>query len=218
MNDTQAGKTKILLIDDHTLFRESLARLLADEPDFEIAGTCASVGEALAILAARPVDIVLLDLELGGERGSVFFERARGSGFQGRVLVVAAAVSPREAMELVRLGVAGFFLKESPPASLASNIRQLMSGEPVLDQRYLRAVVQMLGPAPVEDRKPELSERERGVLRGVLEGLLNKEIAQQLQISESSVKASVQQLFEKTGVHTRSRLVRIALERYRDQL
>jgi len=69
-----------------------------------------------------------------------------------------------------------------------------------------------------EQRRPRFSERERAVLNGVLKGLANKEIASQLQISESSVKVALQQLFDKTGVRTRSQLVRIALEEYRDQL
>lgn len=217
MDVTPPAKIRIFLIDDHSLFRESLARLLADEPDFEIAGKCPSVEEALSVLASRPADIVLLDLELGGEHGSAFFSRARQAGFHGRVLVVAAAVSRPEAMELVKLGVSGFFLKESPPELLAKSIRQVMKGETWLDQRYLEAVAQIVRP-PAEDQKPQFTERERSVLRGVLEGLLNKEIAHRLGISESSVKSAVQHLFEKTGVKTRGQLVRAALEKHRDQL
>lgn len=217
MNSTPPAKIRILLIDDHSLFRESLARLLDDEPDFEIVGKCASVEEALATLAARPADLVLLDLELRGEHGSTFIERARRMGFQGRVLVVAAAVSRPEAVELVKMGTAGFFLKESPPELLAKSIRQVMHGELWVDQHYLQAVAQIASPA-AEDKKPKFTARERAVLRGVLEGLLNKEIGHQLGISESSVKAAIQQLFEKTGVNTRGQLVRAALEKYRDQL
>jgi len=76
----------------------------------------------------------------------------------------------------------------------------------------------MGAPPEEEEAKAPLTERERDVLHGVLEGLANKEIASRLAISESSVKAALQQLFHKTGVRTRSQLVRIALEQYRDQL
>lgn len=131
-------KIRILLVDDHALFRDSVSRLLADEPDFEIAGTCGTLDEAIAILSSRPADIVLLDLDLGGRRGAGFFERAASIPFRGQVLIVTAAASDLDAVELVRHGARGIFLKESPPALLAKSIRQVMSGEPWLNQRYLK--------------------------------------------------------------------------------
>jgi two-component system, NarL family, nitrate/nitrite response regulator NarL len=206
-------KIRILLIDDHALFRDSVARLLADEPDFEIVGTCGTLDEAIAVLSSRPADIVLLDLDLGGRRGAGFFERAAGIQFRGQVLIVTAAASDLDAVELVRHGASGIFLKESPPALLAKSIRQVMSGEPWLNQRYLKAVVEALDPPPPPEKpKPPFTRREREVLQGVMEGLSNKEIAGRLQTTESAVKSVVQQLFVKTGVHSRSQLVRVALE------
>jgi DNA-binding NarL/FixJ family response regulator len=93
-----------------------------------------------------------------------------------------------------------------------------MSGEAFLDQRTLTNVLR-LGDSPRDDEAhPTFTEREREVLRGVFEGLGNKEIAARLSLSESSVKAALQQLFGKTGVRTRSQLVRITLERYRNEL
>ena len=209
---TGAAKIRILLVDDHALFRDSVARLLADEPDFEIAGTCATIDEAVAVLSCRPADIVLLDLDLGGRRGAGFFARAAGIPFSGQVLIVAGAVSDCDAVELVRRGARGIFLKENPPALLAKSIRKVMSGERWLSQRFLKAVVAALGPAPTEKPKPLFTRREREVLQGVIEGMSNKEIAGRLEITESAVKSLVQQLFGKTGVHSRSQLVRAALE------
>src|SRR6202795_4159325 len=85
---TQAGvpKIRILLLDDHTLFRDGLSRLLDSEPDFEIAPNCSSVPEALEIVPKQPVDIVLLDHDLGEETGSDFLVRAREAGYSGRLL------------------------------------------------------------------------------------------------------------------------------------
>jgi two-component system, NarL family, nitrate/nitrite response regulator NarL len=203
---------RILLVDDHALFRDSVARMLADEPDFEIAGTCTTIDEAIAILSSRPADIVLLDLDLRGSRGAAFFEKAAGLPFRVQVLIVTGAVSDCDAVELVRRGVSGIFLKESPPALLAKSIRTVMSGERWLSQHYLRAVVQALDSPPPEKPKPTFTRREREVLQGVIEGLSNKEIAERLQTTESAVKSLVQQLFGKTGVHSRSQLVRVALE------
>src|ERR1035438_6928781 len=86
------SRIRILAVDDHTLFRESVARLLAAEPDFEIAGHCASAGEALRLVAKTPVDVVLLDYDLGDGKGTDFLAKAQSVGFAGRVLVVTAGV------------------------------------------------------------------------------------------------------------------------------
>lgn len=218
MNATKGNKIRILLLDDHALFREGLARLLGMEPDFELLVPCASVDEALRVLDTTEVDIVLLDYDLGVETGSRLIFRAVELGFGGKVLVVTAGLSDGEAAELLRLGVAGIFLKHSAPGLLSTAIRKVMEGEAWLDQRFLRVLLSGPPTANADERPPRLSEREREVLRAVLEGQANKEIAGRLRVSESSVKATLQQLFLKTGVRTRSQLVRMALEKFRDYL
>jgi DNA-binding NarL/FixJ family response regulator len=220
MSATKGKKIRILLLDDHALFREGLARLLGMELDFELLVPCASVDEALRILDTTQVDIVLLDYDLGPETGSRLIVHAaeRGLGGKLKVLVVTAGLSDAEAAELLRLGVAGIFLKHSAPNLLSTAIRKVMEGEAWLDQRFLRVLLAGPPTASADDRPPRLSEREREVLRAVLEGQANKEIAGRLRVSESSVKATLQQLFLKTGVRTRSQLVRMALEKFRDYL
>ena len=214
----QATRTvNILLVDDHALFREGLARLLESEADFALTAQCGSVKEALACVSTRPVDVVLLDFDLGNERGTLFFGQARQAGFSGPVIVLTAGVSDTEARDLLARGAAGIFLKHSSPSLLSKCIRKVMDGEIWLDQRYIRGLAHAQEtPEGVPFRR--LTEREWQVLRGILEGLANKEIGARLQCSESAVKGILQQLFHKTGVRTRSQLVRIALEEYRDQL
>ena len=211
-------RVRILLVDDHALFREGLARLLGAEAGFEVVAQCGTVDEAIAIVSTRPVDLVLLDVDLGAERGSELMRRVRQQDLPARVLVVTAGLTDSEAAWFLREGAAGIFLKHDPPAVLVRSIRQVMDGEASVDHRILTGVLRM-GAAPEDAQgKAPLTSREREVLRGVLEGHANKEIAADLEISESSVKAALQQLFHKTGVRTRSQLVRIALEQYRDQL
>lgn len=211
-------RVRILLVDDHALFREGLARLLGAEAGFEVVAQCGTVDEAIAIVSTRPVDLVLLDVDLGAERGSELMRRVRQQDLPARVLVVTAGLTDTEAAWFLREGAAGIFLKHDPPAVLVRSIRQVMDGEASVDHRILTGVLRM-GAAPEDAQgKAPLTSREREVLRGVLEGHANKEIAADLEISESSVKAALQQLFHKTGVRTRSQLVRIALEQYRDQL
>jgi DNA-binding NarL/FixJ family response regulator len=218
MTSPPTEKVRILLIDDHALFREGLARLLGSEPDFEMLVPCSSVDEALRVLDTATADFVLLDYDLGKERGSRFLVQAREHGFTGKVLVVTAGLSDSEAADLLRRGASGIFLKHSPPSLLSKAIRKVRQGEVWLDQRYLKAfLTEQFAPEP-PDRGRRLTDRERDVLRGVMEGQASKEIAAQLQVSESSVKATLQQLFLKTGVRSRSQLVRVALEQYRDYL
>ena len=205
-------KIRILLLDDHALFREGLSRLVDSEPDLEMTGHCATVDKAIDILRQKTIHLVLLDYDLGKENGFQFIARARAMGFEGRFLIVTAGMSDAQSVEAVRLGVGGIFTKHSSPVSLARAIRKVMTGETWLDQTSLQALVEATKRQETQESNPHFTERENQVLQGVFEGFSNKEIGARLDISESSVKAALQQLFHKTGVRTRSQLVRIALE------
>jgi two-component system nitrate/nitrite response regulator NarL len=218
MSKTTARNIRLLLIDDHALFRESVSRLLQAEPGFEVVAGCSSGTEGMQIINSREIDIVLLDLDLGQERGADFLESLREEHFKGKVLLVTAGVNESEVPSLIRKGISGIFLKHGSPALLVQGIRETMEGKALFEQDLLRRALESaedLGPA---QRRARLTERERRVLSFIFEGLANKQIGDRLQISESAVKASLQQLFAKTGVRTRSQLVRIALEQYRDQI
>lgn len=208
--------TRLLLIDDHTLFREGVVRLLQAEPEFDVVGDVGSVDEALKILHKHKVDVVLLDWDLGEENGKQFMDRAQAAGFQGKVLLVTGGVSYVEAAELLKAGVAGVFMKHNSPGLLIQSIKDVASGKVWFEQDFVQRALHSTRNPETHNRK--FTERERQVLSLVFEGLANKEIADRLSISESSVKAALQQLFSKTGVRTRSQLVRIALEQYRDQI
>jgi len=205
-------KIRILLLDDHALFREGLSRLVDSEPDLEMTGHCATVDKAIDILRQKTIHLVLLDYDLGKENGFQFIARALEMGFEGRFLIVTAGMSDAQSVEAVRLGVGGIFTKHSSPVSLARAIRKVMAGETWLDQTSLQALVEVTKRQETPDSNRPFTERENQVLQGVFEGFSNKEIGARLDISESSVKAALQQLFHKTGVRTRSQLVRIALE------
>jgi two-component system, NarL family, nitrate/nitrite response regulator NarL len=215
---TGPSPIRLLIVDDHTLFREGLVRLLAQEPDFRVLGHCASVREALHLVSRLPIDLVILDYDLGLQRGTEFVETARTRGFTGRILIVTAGLGNEEAAELVRQGADAIFLKHNPPAELSLSIRRVASGGTWIEPRYREALeAPEAVPAPTAPA-PDLTERETAILRGVFEGLSNKEIADRMCVSESSVKGILQQLFKKTRVRTRSQLVRVALDRYKDVL
>src|ERR1700722_559426 len=213
-----AQEIRILLVDDHGLFRDSLSRLLQTEPGFRMVGSCGTIAEALPIIASEQPDIILLDYDLGEEQGAVALDEIRKNGFKGRVLMVTAGMSDAATVRVLESGSEGIFLKHSSPAQLVEAIRRMVAGEPWLDPRAMRSLIAGATGKSEEQRSSQaLTARERFVLQGVFEGLTNKEIAAQLQVSEGSIKAVMQQLFDKTGVRTRSQLVRIALER-RDEV
>jgi two-component system, NarL family, nitrate/nitrite response regulator NarL len=219
MSKTDQKSIRLLLVDDHALFRESIARLLQSEPGFEVVAHCGSGTEAIQIIeSSKELDIVLLDLDLGQERGADFLDRLRGTHFGGKVLLVTADVNDSEVPCLIQKGISGVFMKHGSPALLIQGIRETMQGKALFGQDLLRRALGRGGAPVVNQRRSKLTERERQVLSFVFEGLANKQIADRLQISEAAVKASLQQLFAKTGVRTRSQLVRVALEQYRDQL
>ncbi len=204
-------RTRLLLVDDHPLFREGLARLLASEPDFEVVAQCGTAAEALQALRHAEIDIVLLDFDLGDEQGNNFLSSAPQAGYTGKILMVTAGMSAKESAVALKLGASGILLKHSSPSTLANAIRLVARGELWVDQKVIR---QMADSLQVDQQTPSrtLTQREDQVLQGVFEGLINKEIAAKIGVSEDSVKATLKQLFLKTGARTRSQLVRIALE------
>ncbi len=217
MNEqTRENRIRLLLLDHQALFRSSLARFLASEPGLEVVAECGNSADAAEILSAAQVDVVLLSLEHAMDGADGFMSTVRQKGCQGRFLIVAETVDARSSAFAIKLGAAGIFLKSEAPARLIEAIRLVANGAVWLDQRIIRVLadqsVDRLSHQYEEKFANGLSDREQRVLLGILGGLTNKQIGENLKLSEGSVKASVQQLFYRTGVRTRSQLVRAALE------
>ncbi|MGE0407554.1 MAG: response regulator transcription factor [Candidatus Korobacteraceae bacterium] len=208
---------RIFVVDDHSLFREGLLRLLEHDQQLKVAGSASSAAEAMQRIPGSNVDVVILDYDLGEQTALDLLRQLRGKeAFGGKILVVTAGVPNHHVLELVSLGISGIFHKQHTPETLQRTILDVAEGKVFLEQDHLRNLVES---ASVARQAPlRLTDRDRQILRLLLEGLSNKEISAQLLISESAVKASLQQLFAKTGVRTRSQLVRIALEQLRDQI
>lgn len=202
---------RLYLVDDHTLFREGLQRLLATYPEIEIVGSAGSIEEAEAEVHQLDIDVLVLDFELHDKPVTPFVRELKNAQFAGKILLVTAGLSDRDAIELIRLGVSGIFNKQRATEELRRSIEEVYEGRVLIDQHYLQQLVQSADAAPTR-----FTERDKKILRFVVEGMANKEIAKELKVSESAVKSSLQQLFAKTGVRTRSQLVRVALEDCRD--
>jgi two-component system, NarL family, nitrate/nitrite response regulator NarL len=218
MPKTAEQTLRILLLDDHALFRESVSRLLGAEPGFEVIANCGTIEEALQVLRRKSIDLVLLDFDLGERDGREFLRLAKEQGFSGKILVVTAGVDAEAVSELIRSGISGVFRKHDSAALLAQGIRDVMAGKVWLDQEQLQTALSPESTTSRSGGTRRFTEREQQVLSFVFEGLANKEIAARIGVSEGSVKSTLQQLFSKTGVRTRSQLVRIVLEQHRDQL
>lgn len=106
-------RLRLLLLDDHVLFREGLARLLASEPDFEMVSQIGTAAEALQLLGRCHIDVVLLDFDLGDEQGSRFISLARTAGYTGKILMVTAGMNETESSVALKLGASGIVLKTS---------------------------------------------------------------------------------------------------------
>ena len=206
---------RILLIDDHTLFRESLVRLLEAESDFRVVGHCAATAEALRLLSTTTVDVVLLDYDLGEEFGTDLLRELHLFEKGVRILIVTAGMRNSVTLDALNSGAAGVIFKHSGPGQLIEAIHRVAEGGTWLDEGIMRSLIadstEKLG---LNQSVRSLSERQHLVLRSILDGLANKEIAAKLQVSETSIKATIQELFNKAGVRTRSQLVRIAIEKY----
>jgi DNA-binding NarL/FixJ family response regulator len=205
-------RIRLLLVDDHILFRESLGRLLSSEPEFDVVGQCGTAQEALEFIGRAPVDLMLLDFNLPDLRGDEVVRLARGSGYAGKILIVTGAIDATESSEVLQQGAAGIFLKHNPVGSLLRAIRTVAAGDAWVDRKVLQDLAARAPIVADQGIRSSLTEREKQVLEGVLEGLTNLKIAARLGVTEGAVKSTLQQLFEKTSVRTRSQLVRVAVE------
>ena len=209
---SEAKRVRVVLLDDNALFRASLGRLLAAEDGFDVVGECATAQEAIELLAASAVDLVLLEFDLTTGQGVEFIPMARQAGYQGKFLAVTAGQDARDSAVALKLGASGAFLKSESPARLVQALRLVASGDLWVDQKIIRLLAERYPQYEDRSSASPLTTREHKVLQGILAGRTNRKIGEELSVSEGSVKATVQQLFGKAGVRTRGQLVRMALE------
>jgi two-component system nitrate/nitrite response regulator NarL len=206
---------RILMVDDHSLFREGLSRLLESNSDISVIGQCATIADAVSTLSKTPTDVVLLDYDLGEEQGSSLLVELKNRYRDLKVLMVTAGMTDEATLRVMEAGASGIFMKQSNPDQLVVAIHQVARGEIWLDSGAVRSLVAARHDQTERmEHTRALTTRQVDVLRGILDGLANKEIAWNLKTSESSVKAVIQELFNKAGVRTRSQLVRIAIEKH----
>jgi len=201
------SRIRIILLDDNLLFRESLAGLLAAEQDFELVAECATPVEALKSLRQSAVDVILVDIAIAKD----FIPWARKVHYSGKSLVIARQLDATGSATVLKYGASGVFLASDSFSRLKQAIRLVASGEAWVDHKVVQLLAERY-PHFEARWQGNLTQREQAVLHGVVDGLSNKKIGDQIGVSESTIKAALQHLFKKAGVRTRSQLVRIALE------
>jgi DNA-binding NarL/FixJ family response regulator len=211
-------RVRLFLLAGQALFRASLGRLLSSVPDFDLVGESAIDEAALELLHGSAADVVLLEFDPDTEQAREFMSEAVKAGYSGRFFVITAMLDARNSARAVQLGASGIFLKSDSADRLVHAVRMVASGEMWVDPRVIRLLADRYPLEPNDIDGEGLTERERRVLLGILGGLSNRKIGEDIKLSESSVKAVVQHLFEKTGVRTRSQLVRIAISHSLDSV
>jgi len=201
---------RVLLVDDQKLMREGLRVLLELEPDIEVAGEAPDGDAALESCATLQPDIVLMDIRMPGMDGVEATWRLRGRWPEARVIILTTFDDDEYVFEGLRAGASGYLLKDVSGTELAKAVRTVAAGGALIEPSVARKVVAefaRLEPPvrSVENSLPEpLSERECEILRLLVRGLSNREIAEQLSLAEGTVKNYVSSILQKMGVRDRT--------------
>jgi DNA-binding NarL/FixJ family response regulator len=204
---------KVLIIDDHILFREGVKILLSSEPDIEICGLAGSVQEAVEASARLHPDLILMDFDLpdgtGADATQAILSRQPGC----KVLFLAGCDDDPTLFSAIRSGAKGFLLKNLPPKKLIAAMRSVYRGEAALSRamtlRVMRALAQTQPPA-AQEQNEKLTRREIDVLRLAATGMSNDEISSKLVLSPNTVKYHLHAIYEKLSVPDRRAAVQFA--------
>ncbi len=205
---------RILVADDHVIFRDGLRKLLEGADDVQIIGEASNGNECTKMLAKFKPDILLLDLRMPEKDGLGVLEEVNFDSLPTRVIVLTAAEDDRDVVRAMRLGARGVVLKQSASDLLLKSIRKVFDGEIWLDNRMTAEVIDAFKKSSESGQrreKPLLSEREKEIVQLVAQGFRNREIGEKLFISEQTVKNHLHNIFDKLGVSDRLELALYAI-------
>jgi two-component system, NarL family, nitrate/nitrite response regulator NarL len=219
MDNRRPQPTRILIADDHPIFRDGLRRLLETEPDLKVIGEACDGAEAVRLAKQLKPDILLLDLAMPRHPGLEALREMSSASNQNavRVILLTAAAEKAQIVEALQLGARGIVLKDSATQLLLKAIHTVMAGEYWVGResvsnlvQYLRTLVQSSGEE-ARQKKFGLTPRELEIVSAVVAGYSNKETAEYFKISEDTVKHHLSNIFDKLGVSTRLELALFAV-------
>jgi two-component system, NarL family, response regulator LiaR len=199
---------RLLIVDDHAVVREGLRAFLRLQEGIEVVGEAASGEEAIATATTTVPDVVLLDLVMPGGDGVAAIRRLLEVDPRVRVLVLTSFADDTEIFAAMAAGAAGYLLKDVDPQALAEGIRDVHAGRPALHPSVAARLMRRGRDAPA---RAGITSREHDVLRLMVEGLANKQIAQRLGIGEKTVKTHVSRVLAKLGVEDRTQAAVLAI-------
>ncbi|MHB1925363.1 MAG: response regulator [Acidimicrobiales bacterium] len=211
-----AGTIRIVVVDDEALVRSGFRLILQSEPGFEVVGEAANGREAIEVVADRRPDVVLMDVRMPVMDG-VEATRRITAGDDTRILILTTFDLDAYLFDAVRAGASGFLLKDVPPDELANAIRALARGDALIEPRMTRRLLdefarQPAGPTAGNAKLDSLTQRELEVLKAVARGLSNSEMAEELYISETTVKTHIAHILTKLDLRDRIQAVVLAYE------
>lgn len=211
------SKIRVLITDDHAMFRQGVRTLLAAEPDLEIAGEARDAAEAVNLSRQNHPDVVLMDIGMTGMSSFEATRVIRKERPETRVVFLSMYDDDEYLAECVSIGASGYILKESPAEQLLTAIREVHRGGSYLSPRLLTRLVDDLrtqGHEPVrQPRFGTLTKREREILKMLAEGQSVKEIATAFELSVKTVEAHKFNLMRKLDIHNKAQLVQYAIQK-----
>lgn len=209
------AKIRVLLVDDHTLFRKGLAELLEQRGAIQVAGIAGNGDEALQLLATTKPDVVITDLNMPPHGGLALLREIRAVGWRGPVLVLTVSNDEDDLASAMSAGAQGYLLKDMEPDDVVDAVQRAVRGETVVAPAMTLKLVHLLqgGPQPPKvDALKQLTAREREILDYLAQGLSNKAIARALDISHDTVKLHVRHILAKLNLTSRVEAAIFAVE------
>lgn len=218
VTETRSGpRARVIIADDHELARLGLRTMLAPEPDLDVVAEASTGREAVELTRKLEPDLILMDIRMPDMDGLMATRAIKDILPRTSILIVTLSHDPDYLLEALRVGAAGFVLKDASRREVVLAIRQVLDGESPLDSKLSAQLIRRLaGQTPAKDRAvrttDDLTPRELEVLRLVAEGKTNAEIGQALYVSAGTVKVHVERIIDKLGVSDRTHAAVRAVE------
>lgn len=196
---------RVLIIDDHPLFRRGVRQLLALEERYDVVGEAASGQEGIELAKLHDPDLILLDLNMKGINGLETLRTLRDMGCEARIIMVTVSNAPEDLMTAIRSGADGYILKDNDPEDILRMVCNVMQGQTAISPELTSLLASALREESVTENRnhASLTERETAILKCLAAGKSNKLIARELDIMESTVKVHIRNLLKKLKFRSR---------------